>query len=126
MNTPLLEKLKELKNEEMVWIIYLGIILLSFYSNKLERDYFINNNMNSKKEYQKTLIIIFTVLTIIYYPFVKSSWEDVKKLNPFDTSKKKELTNLSFIASLLILISGIIYLYIAFSDENIDVEIAFN
>ena len=31
-----------------------------------------------------------------------------------------------FIGSLLIFISGVIFLYIAFSDESLDVEIAFN
>ena len=40
--------------------------------------------------------------------------------------KKKELITLSFIASLLIAISGFIFLYIAINDEDINVELAFN
>ena len=34
-------KLKELKIEEFIWIVYIGIIILSFYSNSLEKNYFI-------------------------------------------------------------------------------------
>ena len=126
MNNNLNEKLKELDNEEIIWIIYIGIILYSFYSNELEKDYFVNNNLESKKKYKETLIIIFTILTIIYFYFTKNAWESIQNLNITDSSKKKNLTYLSFIASLLILISGLIFLYIAFEDENIDIELAFN
>ena len=40
--------------------------------------------------------------------------------------KKKELITLSLIASSLILISGLIFLYIAINDEELNVELAFN
>ena len=72
------------------------------------------------------MIIIFVILVIIYAYFLKDSYDDLKKLKPYDTDKKKRLIILSFIASLLIVISGVIYLFIVISDENIDVEIAFN
>lgn len=126
MDSSLKDKLKALKNEEIIWIIYIGIIFLSFYSNNLERKFFIYNDLESKQKYQQTLIIIFTILLIIYTCFFKSSLESVNNLSFNDTEKKKSLTFLSLLASFFILISGIIYLYIALSDENIDVEIAFN
>ena len=40
-------------------------------------------------------------------------------------SKKVKFTYLNFIASALILIAGIILLYIAISDKDLDIEIAF-
>ncbi len=120
------DKLKELKAEEIVWIIYIGIIILSFYSNDLERKYFINNDLESKKKYTDLMIIIFTVLLIIYMYFAKSSLDDVRNLKQNDSMDKKRLTYLSFVGSFLILISGIIFLYIAFQNENLDVELAFN
>lgn len=120
------EKLKELKAEEIVWIIYIGIIILSFYSNDLERKYFINNDLESRKKYTDLMIIIFTILLIVYMYFAKSSLDDIKNLNMNDSMNKKKLTYLSFAGSFLILISGIIFLYIAFQNENLDVELAFN
>lgn len=119
-------KLKELKVEEIVWIIYIGIIILSFYSNDLERKYFINNDLESKKKYTDLMIIIFTVLLIVYMCFAKSSLDEVRNLKQNDSTDKKRLTYLSFVGSFLILISGIIFLYIAFQNENLDVELAFN
>jgi len=96
------------------------------YSNNLERNYFIYNDEVSREKYRKTLIIIFSILVIVYIYFLKSSFDDIRSINPFDSEKKKKLVYLSFIGSLLVAISGFIFLYIAYSDESIDVEIAFN
>lgn len=120
------EKLKEIKIENYIWIIYIGIIFFSFYSNSLEKKYYLYNDLNSKEKYRQTLIIIFSILIIIYYYFFKSSFDDYKKLKETDSKEKKELVTLSLIASFLIFISGIIFLYVAYKDQNIDVELAFN
>lgn len=120
------KKLKELKTEDYIWIVYVGIIVMSWYSNNLERKYYIYNDLNSKEKYQKIMISIFLILLIVYVYFLKDSFDDLKNLKPYDTDKKKRLVTLSFIASLLIAISGVIFLYIAFNNENLDVELAFN
>ena len=119
-------KLKALNIEDFIWIVYIGIIILSFYSNSLERKYFLTNDKYSKDKYQRITIIIFSILIIVYLYFLKSSIDDMRNLKDNDSPKKKKLVYLSFIASLLIAISGFIYLYIAFVDDNLDVEIAFN
>lgn len=120
------KKLKELKVEEIVWVIYIGIIILSFYFNNLERKYFINNDVDSRRKYTNIMIIIFTILLIVYMYFAKTSLDDVRELNKDDSDEKKNLTYLSFLGSLLILIGGVIFLYIAIQNENLDVELAFN
>ncbi len=120
------ERLKDIKFENFVWIIYIGIIFLSFYANSLEKNYFITNNDISRKKYRSTMIFIFIILVIIYFLFLKDSYEDLHELNPNDSNQKKDLTFISFISSLLIFISGILFLYIVIKDETIDVEIAFN
>ena len=120
------KRLKQLKIEDFIWLIYVGIIVLSWYSNSLERKYFIYNDINSKEKYRKIMIFIFCVLIVIYIYFLKDSYDDLKSLNNSDSIEKRNLTFLSFLGSLLILISGFIFLYIAIMDEDINVEIAFN
>ena len=120
------EKLKDIKNENFIWIIYLFIIFLSYYSNYLEKKYYINNDYVSKEKYRKILIFIFSVLVVIYFYFLKDAYDDFKSLKSNDSKKKKNLITLSFLASLLIAISGIIFLYIAIEDEDLNVELAFN
>ena len=119
-------KLKQLDTEDFIWLIYIGIIFMSWLSNHYERDYFINNNLQSKKEYRKIMIIIFSILIIVYIYFLKDSLEGIKNLKPTTDNKTKSLTTLSFIGSLLIAISGAIFLYIAIKDEKLNVELAFN
>ena len=120
------QKIKEINTEDMIWIVYIGIIFLSFVSNHFERKYYLNNDVNSREKYQKILIFIFSVLLIVYIYFLKGSIDSIKKLKETDSKKKKEMVYLSFIASLLIAISGVIFLYIAIIDDNLDVELAFN
>ena len=119
-------KMKEMKIEEFIWVIYIGIIVLSFYSNNLERKYYLFNDLISKSKYRNTLIIIFSILIIVYLYFLKDSYDGLKKLKATDSEEKKKLVILSFIASLLIAISGFLFLYIAYSDKELDVELAFN
>ena len=119
-------KLNDIKIEEYVWIIYIGIIIFSFYSNSLEKKYYLFNDLDSKKKYRMTLIIIFSVLLIVYFYFLIDSYDNVKNLKITDNLEKKKLTFYSFIASLLIFLSGLIFLYIAYFDQDLDVEIAFN
>ena len=121
-----LDKLNDIKIENCIWVIYIFIIILSWYANSKEKNFLINQDEKSRKEYQNLLILIFTILVIIYYYFAKSSYDDIKKLKINDTNKKKLLTYMSFLGSFLVLISGIIFLTIAINDENLDVEIAFN
>ena len=120
------ERIKQLNIEDFIWIIYIGIIILSWYSNSLERKYFLFNDYFSKEKYRKIMIFIFSILIVVYCYFLKDSIDGLKKIKPTDSNKKKSLAFYSFIASLLIAISGFIFLYIALNDTNIDVEIAFN
>ena len=121
-----LDKLKDIEIENKIWIIYIGIIILSWYTNSKEKTFLLYNDEKNKKEYQNLLILIFSILVIIYYYFAKDSYDKLININEFDSNKKKYLLYLSFIASFLILISEIIFLNIAIQDEQIDVELAFN
>lgn len=126
MNNNLEEKLKQLNYEDFIWLIYIGIIFLSWWSNSFERKYFIYNDLNSKNNYKNITILIFSILVIVYLYFLKSSINDIKNLKQSDSKEKKKLVYLSFLGSLFVALSGFIFLYIAFTDENLDVEIAFN
>lgn len=120
------DKLKQLKIEDFIWLIYIFIIFLSWYSNSLERKYFIYNDVESKDKYRKIIIFIFSILIIVYLYFLKDSYNDIQNLNKYDSLKTKRLIFLSFVASLLIVISGFIFLYIAVEDKDLNVELAFN
>ena len=70
------ERLKVIKTENLIWVIYIGIIVLSWYANSKEKHFILYENNKSKKEYQKLMILIFSILVIAYYYFAKDSLED--------------------------------------------------
>ena len=119
------EILRTIEIENYIWIIYLVIIFLSFMANKEEVNYFINNDMQSKSNYRKLIIIIFSIVLGIYYYFFVSGYKTYKSLSPYDTESKKIFETINFIANILILISGVIFLFIAIFDKELETEIAF-
>ncbi len=115
-----LDRLKDIKIEDYIWVIYIGIIILSYYSNSLEKDYLLNNNQISKDKYRSIMVIIFSILIVVYFYFMVDAY------NSYIKNKSNELLYLSLIASILIFISGLIFLYIAVKDKDLNVELAFN
>ena len=125
-NNEVNNKISQLNVEDFIWIIYLLIIIMSYYANYLERNYYLTNNKYNRDRYRKVMIIIFSILIVVYVYFLKNSVEDLNNLEPTDSLKKKRLVTLSFFASLFIAGSGFIFLYIAIVDEELNVELAFN
>lgn len=119
------ERLKNLAIEDFIWYICIILILLSIYGNTLERNYFLTNNEQSKKQYLTLQTIIFSIAVIIYLYYFYDSLTDYQKLNSFDSQKKKTLTTANLLSSALILIAGIILLFIIISDDDLETEIAF-
>lgn len=121
-----LDRLEDIKIENEIWLLYLVIIGVSYWSNTFEKKYFLYNDEEAKEKYRLLTIIIFSVVAVVYYYFAKDALDNVKNLKPWDPKKKKTLTNLNLVASSLILIAGLIFLYIAITDTELNVEIAFN
>lgn len=117
------DRIKSIQIEDYIFIIYYVIITLSLYSNKIEREYLITGNNDKKEVYRILLFIIFGIAFLVYLYYFISSLNDLKDSDDCYTYK---LNQLSTLASFLVLISGCIYLYIIFSDNNLSVELAFN
>ena len=119
-------RLEDIKIENNIWLLYLVIIGISFIANEYEKKYFLYNDQKAKEIYLILTIIIFANVNIVYLYFAKDGYDNVKNLKPWDDKRKVNLTKLNSLASNLILIAGLIFLYIAIVDTELDVEIAFN
>ena len=120
------KKMNQLKIEDFIWAVYIGIIFMSWYSNSQEREYYLKGDEKFKCRYRSIIILIFTILLFVYVYFLKDSFDELMSLKSTDTEERKKLVLLSFIGSLFICISGAIFLYIALQDEDLNVELAFN
>lgn len=119
-------RIKQIETENLIWIVYIFLIGLCLYANYFEKNYFETGNNNSKEKYRNLTIIIFVIAIIVYIYFFIDGYDSVKNMEPCLNKKTKDLNRLSLIGSALILISGIIFLYIAIVDQDLDVELAFN
>ncbi len=120
------KRLQQIRIENFIWIVYFFIIALCLYGNYFEKEYFLTGNQINKETYRKITILIFCVAIIFYTYFVADNWKEYQSLNSCDSKEKIKYTQLNLIGSTLILISGLIFLYIACSDTELVTEIAFN
>ncbi len=121
-----IKRIKQIEIENIIWLIYIFIIGLCLYANSFEKNYFETGNKNSKETYRKLTITIFTIAIIVYIYFFIDSYDDLKNINQYTSQRTRKLNNLSFIGTTFILLSGIIFLYIAIVDKDLDIELAFN
>ncbi len=126
MDEELLNRLKTLEIEDFIWIVFIGLILLSFYANNIERDFLITGNECQKQRYRRLTIFIFCIAFLSYFYYAKDSYKELKKIKPTDSEKKKRNANLSYIASIFIATAGIILIYIAITDTELEIELALN
>lgn len=119
-------RIKQIEIENFIWLVYLFIIGLCLYANTFEKNYFETGNIESKEKYRFLTIIIFVIAIIVYIYFFIDSYDSIKNNYFYLNKRTKDLNNLSFVGTTLILISGVIFLYIAVNDKELDVELAFN
>ena len=117
------KKLKRLKNEDIIWIIYFFIVVFALYSNKLDRDYLLNHDNSAYKSEKYINIGIFFVTFFIYLYFVLLLTEDLSNMERNFNNDNYRSTFIQLIAALLFLIGGSIYLIneIVRKDDDLDV-----
>jgi len=116
-------RIKEIDIENVIFVIYYIIITLSIIDNYIEKKYLIYRNEEDKQTYRNLLFIIFVIAFLIYLYYTIAG---IKGLKNITDPEVKKLNELSVLASILVLISGAIYLYIIYQDRDINVEIAFS
>ena len=117
---------KKIQIEEFIWIIYLVIIVLSFYANSIEKKYYMYKDNNEKEKYRSLIILIFLIALCVYIYFFSDSYNNVLNLKMDDSYNKKFFNKANLTASTLILIAGVILLFIAIFDTELDTELAFS
>ncbi len=117
------KKLKRLKNEDIIWIIYFFIVVFALYSNKLDRDYLLKKDKDAYKREKSINITIFFVAFFIYLYFLLLLTEDLGNMEKNFDDPNYRSTFIQLIAAILFLIGGAIYLIneITRKDDDLDV-----
>jgi hypothetical protein len=117
------KKLKRLKNEDIIWIIYFFIVVFALYSNKLDRDYLLKKDKDAYKREKSINITIFFIAFFIYLYFLLLLTEDLGNMEKNFDNPNYRSTFIQLIAAILFLIGGAIYLIneITRKDDDLDV-----
>lgn len=117
------KKLKRLKNEDIIWIVYFFIVVFALYSNKLDRDYLLKKDKDAYKREKSINITIFFIAFFIYLYFLLLLTEDLGNMEKNFDNPNYRSTFIQLIAAILFLIGGAIYLIneITRKDDALDV-----
>ena len=117
------KKLKRLRNEDFIWIVYFFIVVFALYSNKLDRDYLLKKDNGAYKREKYINITIFFITFFIYLYFLILLTEDLGSMEKNFNDPAYRSTFIQLIAAILFLIGGAIYLIneITRKDDALDV-----
>jgi len=124
MDNELRERIKQIENENIVFGIFIFLIILSYIANKREINYFVNGSEEDKVTYYYIIVFVFVIVVIINIYYVYVSYKEVISLREQGYSKRKKYAELNLIASLVALVASSILLYIAVTDTELDAEVS--
>lgn len=120
----LFRKLKLLKEEDFIWLIYYFIITFALVANELERRYLLDNKepeINVAKKINSTILII---AFIIYLYFVVVTIQNFDILKKNGTRKEVRVAFERLIANIIFLVAGAIAIYADYDSNTIGTDIA--
>lgn len=106
MNHEYEDELKLLEIENIIWVIFLLLAGINLVSNYYAEKYIYTNDYKYKKIFRTLNIVILVIALIIYFYYEFSSFKNV------EAGERETLNYLILIASTLVLIAGLIYLYV--------------
>ena len=102
------EALKNLEIEDFIWIVSLFIAIFAIISNKYERDFLINQNRGSQRNFRTIDLGITIISFFIYFYFLMLTYNNLRKITPETSFKNTLIANASFVATSLFFIGVII------------------
>lgn len=113
--------LKRINMENVIWIIYLFIVLFNLYSNYLEKKYLQNKDKELLKKFHRINETISFIIIFIYIYFLYISYQSIKENNNKDIDN---YLNINLIVSILFFIGGLLSFYTVKNIDTINEQIA--
>lgn len=121
----LLRKLKLLRNEDIIWLIYYFIVTFALISNRLEKNYLLNNeNVQSRNTSRKINTTLLIIAFFIYLYFTVVAFQDIELLKQNSTKKEVRISYERLITNLIFLAGGILAIIADLDENTSDVDLA--
>lgn len=118
------KRIEEIDRENIILVIFVGVIVLAYIANEIEKEYFRYGNESDKKNYYYVQNALFIIVVILNAYYVYNSYRVISNLSVDMSENSIRYAYLEFIASILALVAGLILLYISLTDTNLESEIS--
>ncbi len=115
------ERLKEIKINDVIFVVYIVISIAAIICNNIEEDN-IKNNKESTKVITSIRSAIIIVGILIYLYFVYTSYKNFKNPDKNLSNKDKKANNYALLSSILFLIASIIVFYVNLLNTNEEID----
>ncbi|MBQ8219150.1 MAG: hypothetical protein IJZ79_05290 [Bacilli bacterium] len=103
MNNDVIEELKRLNFEDIIWIIFIILSSLDILADNYQKKYLINNDKYYENIANKIYIIITIITILIYIYFFTRNYNLYQKSSP----DQKDNLKIKLLGSIFLLIGGI-------------------
>ena len=107
-----MDELRNLKEEDIIWLISFFIIILAIISNKLQKEYYLTNNILKRNLSRNITTWILIIAFFIYLYFVVITYQDLNNLKKSATKAETKLAFERFIVAIIFIIAGSYALYV--------------
>jgi len=117
-------QLKQLRQEDFIWLIYFFIVIFALVSNRFEENFLYTKNKRSKKNAQKITTTILIVAFFIYLYFTLVSFDNLEYLKRNSNNKDVKVAFERLIANILFLVGGAVAIYADYDSNSSSIDIA--
>ncbi len=110
------DKLKDLKIDEWIWVVFIILSALNIFGDELEKDYYLHHNTTKDKTAKKIFTLTVFISFLIYCYLAYQRYQRVQIMKT--TKKDTKLEELRLFASILVVIASIIFLYYQLEDTS--------
>ncbi|MBE6157100.1 MAG: hypothetical protein E7161_05130 [Firmicutes bacterium] len=116
-------QLKQLKQEDFIWLIYFFIVIFALVANRFEENFLLTQNKTSQKYGQKITTTILIVAFFIYLYFTLISFDNLEYLKRNSNNKDIKVAFERLIANILFLVAGAIAIYADYDSNSPNIDI---
>ena len=110
------DKIKELKIDECIWIVFIILSALNICGDEFEMEYYTSNNWGSDRRAKKIFTFTVFISFIIYVYFMKLNYQHVKSLRMENCNTS--LHEVRLFGSILIVVGVFMLLYFQINSSS--------
>lgn len=117
-------QLKQLREEDFIWLIYFFIVIFALIANRFEQNYLYTQNKTNQEYASKITTTILIVAFFIYLYFTLVSFDNLEYLKRNGNNKDVKVAFERLLANILFLVGGAVAIYADYDSNSSNIDVA--